>query len=175
MLAAQQILLTASDMLFSVPIAFMIATSVMVGQYFKNHPQQTKQFSRYCEVIMAIFMIIGGGLLWQFGEVWTVEYNEEILLIEMMLAALIAMCSKNTIEGVQSLMAFNLRAIDKGWYVVIINGLSLWIIGVGGIWALHYFEMMTLENIWWVLASAYLVAWILLRISFFRQFDRQTI
>lgn len=172
MLATHQMLLSLTDITLGFVIAFTIASSVIVGKYHQQQALPTLTFSRFSETSVMAFMVLVGCAIWVSFPLWAGYMSEDKSLIPIMASALIAVWFRGSVEIGQILMAFNLRATKKGWHAMLINTLCVWLIGVGGIWLLQHYGLLSLAKLWWVLGCAYGLAWLLLRQVYYAQLKR---
>ncbi len=119
-LVAHEILSNVYEFVLSLPIAFMLASSVMVGQNYKVNQPKVFELSYHSEWVMIIYLLFASGILWLTIDLWLSHYTLDVVLTQMIVTAMPIVILRSIFEGVQSLMAFNLRAVDKGWIVLIV-------------------------------------------------------
>lgn len=164
-LVAHEIVSTVYDLLLSLPIAFAIAMGIWVGQH-QDKPFRVRPIHQLAQWLVAGFMVVGAGLLWLFADNWITHYTTETLIQGLVVACLPAVLVRGVADGLETLVAFEMRAIDRGWTVVIVSSMCLWAISVGGIWWGQQAGWLDVKAVWYWLAVGYGVAWILLKWRF---------
>lgn len=165
MLVAHEILSRVYALILSLPIAFMLATSIQIGQNYQVEILGTKFFALTTEKIMIVIVFCLGLIAYITQYTWISYYHQNLNIVAMVVAVLPIAILRFSIESLQSLWAFNLRAINKGWSVVFISMICLW----GAVllmWFLHSYISLSLKEVWLCLALGYAVALFLLRKKF---------
>ena len=80
----------------------------------------------------------------------------------MIVAAMPAVLVRGLADGLETLLAFEMRAIDKGWTVVVVSSVYLWGLSVAGIWWGQQAGWLDVQAVWYWLALGYgLAGWTL--------------
>lgn len=161
-LAAYEILSTVYDLVLSLPIALILAVSITVGQIYQNEPKTALALNRVASWLLAGFIGLVTLLLWLFADRWISHYTTEQLIQGMIVAAMPAVLVRGLADGLETLLAFEMRAIDKGWTVVVVSSVYLWGLSVAGIWWGQQAGWLDVQAVWYWLALGYgLAGWTL--------------
>lgn len=165
LLVIHEILSSVYDWLMSLPIAAALASSILAGQLYQYNFITAKYIKSLCDKLLIGFCIMLFGLVWAFKYQWLSLYDINHTQTSLATSIIPVILLRAIVESLQTLSAFHLRAIDKGWLVVIVNGFSLWGVTMLGIYW-QRFSLLTLGSIWLLLSLVYMIGWLILQLIY---------
>lgn len=169
-LVSHEILYRIYSLIFSLPIAFILTSSIQVGQNYQVDVYKTKNFVIMSEKIIIAIVFILGLTAYLTKSLWIDMYSKKVDITTMITMVFPVMVLRLFVESLQSLWAFNLRAIDRGWRVVLVSAGCLWGTTLF-IWLLHSLKWLDLITIWLCLSLGYALGDLLLRRYFLFYLD----
>lgn len=158
-------------LILSPAVAFALASSIWLGQNYQKLPNiQIRHMIKYTEYSIFIFAGLSSSLFYIFSKHWISIYTQDTVIISMIFAVIPMIILRIFSEGLHTLLAFHLRAVDRGWSALIISTIGLWGVSLLSIYILQTLNHLTTHYLWFALAMGYFITWFILRKMLYKLF-----
>ena len=153
-IAAHQIALNVSALIYMIPLGLSIAVSARVGYAYGQHNLNNCQLAAFVGICIAIMISLTSTIvLFTIPETITRIYTSEVAVIGPTLSLLAIAAIFLIVDSIQVIAASALRGLHDTFVPMIIAGVSYWVVGFTTGYYLAEFQGMQAEGYWFGFVS----------------------
>ena len=153
-IAAHQIALNVSALIYMIPLGLSIAVSARVGYAYGQHNLINCQLAAFVGICIAIMISLSSTiLLFSMPETITRIYTSEVSVIGPTLSLLAIAAIFLIVDSIQVIAASALRGLHDTFVPMIIAGVSYWVVGFTTGYYLAEYQGMQAEGYWFGFVS----------------------
>lgn len=153
-IAAHQIALNVSAMIYMIPLGLSIAVSARVGYAYGQHNLNNCRLAAFVGICIAILISLTSTIiLFSMPETITRIYTSEVAVIGPTLSLLAIAAIFLIVDSIQVIAASALRGLHDTFVPMIIAGVSYWVVGFTTGYFLAEIQGMQAEGYWFGFVS----------------------